>query len=124
MNTYLIDTHILLWWLFNDKRLTKNVRELIIDPDNHLFVSSVSIWEIMIKKSLNKLEAPDNLQEVLDENGIECLPMTIDHALLVQHLPTIHNDPFDRLIIAQCIVEDLILVTADKLICKYNIKCF
>lgn len=124
MNTYLIDTHILLWWLFNDKRLTKKIRDLIEKPDNHILVSSISIWEIVIKKSINKLKAPDDLIEILDENDIELLSMTAEHALYLEKLPFIHSDPFDRLLIAQCAVENLIFVTADTIIPQYKIKCF
>jgi PIN domain nuclease of toxin-antitoxin system len=124
MNMYLLDTHILLWWLSDDKKLTKKLRSLIENPDNHILVSSVSIWEIVIKKSLNKLKAPDNLKEILDTDDFEILPMTSDHALCVEHLPLIHHDPFDRLLIAQCIVDDLVFVTADKIIPKYKINCF
>jgi len=124
MNAYLIDTHILLWWLADDKKLAKKIRSLIAKPDNHILVSSVSIWEIVIKKSLNKLKAPDNIKEILDKNDFKLLSMTIDHALYVEHLPIIHNDPFDRLLIAQCVVENLIFVTADKIIPKYKVNCF
>lgn len=123
-NTYLIDTHILLWWLSNDKKLTKRINNLIADTDNHILISAVSVWEIAIKKSLKKLKVPDNLKEILELNDIKLLSMTIDHALAVEQLPNIHNDPFDRLLIAQCAVEDLIFVTSDPIIPQYKIKCF
>lgn len=123
-NTYLIDTHILLWWLSDDKKLSKKISALIADPDNHILVSAVSAWEIAIKKSLDKLKAPDNLKEILKKNGFELLSITIDHALEIEQLPKIHNDPFDRLLIAQCKVENLIFVTIDKIIPKYKINCF
>ncbi len=124
MNSYLIDTHILLWWLSDDKKLTKKIKLLIARPHNQIFVSSVSLWEIVIKKTLGKLEVPDDLKEAVDGSDIKLLSMTADHALYVEHLPLIHNDPFDRLLIAQCIVEDLIFITADKIIPQYKIKCF
>lgn len=123
MISYLIDTHVLLWWLSQDKKLSKKINDLIADPDNDIMVSAVSVWEIVIKKSLNKLESPENLKEILIENDIKILPMTADHALCVEHLPFLHQDPFDRLLIAQCIIEDLIFVTADKIIPQYAIKC-
>lgn len=123
-NAYLIDTHILLWWLSDNKKLTKKMIALMEDADNHILVSAVSIWEIIIKKSLNKLKAPDNLKEILEASDIEFLSVTVDHAIEVQHLPAIHNDPFDRLLIAQCAVENLTFVTADTIIPKYNINCF
>lgn len=123
-NTYLLDTHILLWWLANDKKLTKKISALIENPDNYILVSAVSIWEIAIKKSLKKLKAPDNLKEALEVNDFHLLSMTADHALQIEHLPNHHNDPFDRLLIAQCQVEGLTFITADKIIPKYKIKCF
>jgi PIN domain nuclease of toxin-antitoxin system len=124
MKAYLLDTHILLWWLFNDKKLTKDVKELIEDVDNDIVVSAVSIWEIVIKKSANKLEVPDNLQEILHENEIRLLSMKAEHAFYLEQLPKLHSDPFDRLLIAQCVVENLVFVTADKIIPHYKIKCF
>ena len=123
MNHYLLDTHILLWWLSDDKKLDKKIRDLIAKPTTRIFVSTVSIWEIVIKKSLNKLKAPDNLKEMLYENDFEILPITADHALYLEHLPAIHNDPFDRLLIAQSIVEDLIIITVDEIIPKYMVHC-
>jgi PIN domain nuclease of toxin-antitoxin system len=123
MNRYLLDTHILLWWLSDDKKLVKKTKDLIAKPTTRIFVSTVSIWEIVIKKSLNKLTVPDNLKEMLYASDFEILPITIDHALYLEQLPIIHNDPFDRLLIAQCAVEKLILITADKIIPKYDISC-
>jgi PIN domain nuclease of toxin-antitoxin system len=122
MNKYLLDTHILLWWLSDDKKLGKKRRDLVIKATNSIVVSAVSIWEIVIKKSLKKLSAPDDLKEVLYKNNFETLPITVDHVLALEHLPAIHNDPFDRLLIAQSIYEDLILITSDENIQKYNIK--
>ncbi|MBM3886909.1 type II toxin-antitoxin system VapC family toxin, partial [Candidatus Dependentiae bacterium] len=122
--TYLIDTHILLWWLANDKKLTKKIRNVIQDPENHIFVSSVSVWEVSIKKALGKLRAPDNLKEAVIASDIQFLSMTVDHALYLSQLPAIHNDPFDRLLIAQCLVEDLVFITADTIIPRYEIKIF
>ncbi len=124
MKHYLIDTHILLWWLSNDRKLDKKTAALIQDPDNTIFVSVVSVWEINIKKSLNKLVAPDNLKEELFENSLEILPITLDHVLYVEHLPLIHNDPFDRLLIAQCKVEGFTFVTEDHHISQYNLDLF
>lgn len=124
MNRCLLDTHIILWWLSDDKKLDKKIRDIITDSRNNILVSSVSVWEIVIKKSLNKLTIPDNFIETLQANNFNFLPMLPSHALEVQRLPSIHTDPFDRLLIAQCIVEDLIFVTTDSIICKYKIDCF
>jgi PIN domain nuclease of toxin-antitoxin system len=123
MNAYLLDTHILLWWLFDDKRLTNKIRDLIESPDNQIFVSIISVWEIIIKKSLNKLIAPDNLEEVLQNDNFDILPVDIKHVLYLENLPYEHSDPFDRLLISQCLSEDLIFITDDKIIRKYEVKC-
>ncbi len=123
MSLYLIDTHILLWWLSDDKKLTKKIKAILSNPDNEIIVSAVTLWEIAIKKSLNKLKTPDFLKEVLHENSFKILPMTGDHALYVEHLPHIHSDPFDRLLIAQSIVEKVPLITKDPMIHKYKVSC-
>lgn len=123
MNDYLLDTHILLWWLSDDKKLLPKIRDLITKPTNNIIVSTVSIWEIIIKKSLGKLQVPDNLKEVIEAYKFEILPINAEHALYVEYLPAIHNDPFDRLLISQSIVEDLTFVTADEIIPKYNLTC-
>lgn len=124
MKSYLLDTHILLWWLSDDKKLPKKISNLIEEAENDIILSSVTIWEIMIKKSLNKLTVPDNLEEVLDENNIQIISMTSEHAFYLEKLPLIHNDPFDRLLISQAIVDNLIFVTVDTIIPKYQVNCF
>ncbi len=123
-NAYLIDTHILLWWLSYDKMLSKKMIELIENPDNAIYISSGSIWEIVIKKTLGKLKAPSNLVETLQMNDLKTLPITVEHALKVEHLPTIHHDPFDRILIAQCMVENLTMITTDPMITRYKVKCY
>jgi len=122
VSKYLIDTHILLWWFFDDKNLKKNIREIITNEENEIKVSIASLWEITIKKSLNKLKAPDNLKEALEESNFQILPITLDHLRKLEHLPNLHNDPFDRLFIAQSIFEKLTFITADKNIKKYKIN--
>jgi PIN domain nuclease of toxin-antitoxin system len=124
MKRYLLDTHILLWWFADDRKLNKKTKDLITKPTSPMLLSAVSIWEIVIKKSLNKLKAPDNLKEVIYTTDFEILPITADHVLYLEQLPDIHRDPFDRLLIAQSITEDLIFVTADKIIPQYEINCF
>lgn len=124
MSQYLLDTHILLWWLSGDKKLGKKKTDLIAKSTNHILVSTVSIWEIVIKKSLGKLKIPGNLKEIIYESEFEILSITPDHVLYLENLPAIHNDPFDRLLISQSICEDMIFVTADKIIPKYDVDCF
>ena len=117
----LLDTHALLWWLADTQQLRPSAREAIRDPSRVVYFSAVNIWEIVVKTALGKLTVPDNFARVLDEQPFERLPMSVDHAFKVAELPTHHRDPFDRLLIAQCLVEGLALVTHDGDIAKYEI---
>src|SRR3972149_2885128 len=107
----LLDTHVLLWWLFDDLGLSASARALIADPGNAVLVSSASAWEIAIKHRLGKLpeakEAVENLPRLLREARIESLPITVEHALAAGALPGPHPDPFDRMLIAQSPIENL-----------------
>ena len=118
----LLDTHVLIWALENNPTLSDDARSSIIRASNMVFVSSVSIWEIGIKKSLGKLETPDNLAEEIKLHRFTPLSISYDHAELAGKLPDIHRDPFDRMLIAQAIIEKLTLVTRDKLIPRYDVK--
>ena len=121
----LLDTHTLIWFLNGDEKLPGNVRDAIENPDNSKFVSIASIWEISIKISLDKFRFPKGFQRFLEmvyKNGFEILPITFDHAMIVSTLEFIHHDPFDRLLIAQCKNDNLILATKDENIRKYQIK--
>ena len=116
----LLDTHILLWWLADNKALSKKGRSLISDEKNMIFVSAATAWEIIIKKALGKLTAPDNLKEALLENNFKDLSMTLAHTEAIKNLPLIHHDPFDRMLIAQAKCESLTLLTADEKFGQYN----
>lgn len=89
--SFLLDTHILLWFLANDSKLSNQVREVIINPKNLIFVSAISAWEISIKQSLGKLIARSNLEEALRFSRLEVLPMTLTHGIKVADLPMHHN---------------------------------
>ena len=117
----LLDTHVLLWWLDDPSLLSSEARTAIAEGRNPVFVSAAAVWEIAIKKARGKLEAPDNLGEVLEQERFQTLPITIPHALALASLPSIHEDPFDRIQVAQAKVEELILVTRDELLKKYGI---
>ncbi|MDP9443339.1 MAG: type II toxin-antitoxin system VapC family toxin [Actinomycetota bacterium] len=104
---------MLLWALAADPRLSAGVRRAIRDPANDVFVSAASAWEIAIKRSLGKLQAPDDLEEQLDRARFSALPITIQHALVAGALERHHGDPFDRVLIAQALVEHLTVVTRD-----------
>lgn len=110
----LLDTHVLLWWLNNNTPLSQEAFQVIREPTNLVFISAATAWEISIKKALGKLEAPDDLEDALIANNFQSLPITVTHALLAGRLPSHHDDPFDRLLIAQAKIENLTLLTRDK----------
>ncbi len=118
----LLDTHVVIWAFIDDPGLSQRARQAIIDGHNTVFVSAVTAWEISIKKSLGKLEAPDNYTEELTRHRFLSLDVTTPHALAVEHLPHHHHDPFDRLLVAQAQLEGFTLVTRDKRIQKYDIS--
>jgi len=117
----LLDTHTLIWALENNPTLSKQARNAIINGKNIVFVSAVSTWEISIKKSMGKLKTPDNLQDEINLHRFTPLNINIEHSLLAGNLPFIHKDPFDRMLIAQAMIEKLTLVTRDKLIAQYSV---
>lgn len=117
----LLDTHVLLWWLANNSRLSAYTRAAIADPDNQVFVSAVSAWEIEIKRAIGKLEAPEDLLGAIAANDFERLDIKIEHSLRLRELPLHHNDPFDRMLIAQALYEDLTLLSGDKKIALYEV---
>lgn len=118
----ILDTHIILWWLDNNEKLPEKYFRLITDSNNICFISSAVIWEISIKSGLGKLEIPGNFTEILQQEGFSELPVSWEHAAMVRQLPFHHKDPFDRLIIAQTIIEDFTLLTVDKIIPEYGVK--
>jgi PIN domain nuclease of toxin-antitoxin system len=109
----LVDTHALLWWLTDDLALTPTARDALADPGNEPLVSSASVWEIAIKRSLGKLTAPDDLPDRIADAGFAWLPVSPVHAWQVRDLPAHHGDPFDRLLVAQALTERLPIITAD-----------
>jgi PIN domain nuclease of toxin-antitoxin system len=119
--TLLLDTHVVLWWLDNPGQLSRQAKKAIQDGRNRVYVSAAVAWEIAIKKSLGKLEAPDDLEEMIAANRFSPLPVTIPHALGVMLLPDHHRDPFDRILIAQAVHEGFRLVTRDQEIAKYPV---
>ncbi len=119
----LLDTHTLIWALEGNPGLSAAAREAIIDGDNIVFVSAVSVWEISIKKALGKLDAPDTLLEEIERHRFTPLEITLEHGDRAGKLPPIHMDPFDRMLIAQTQSEQLTLVTRDNEIQKYQVQC-
>ena len=121
----LLDTHALIWFLNGDKLISGNAKAAIENTDNIKIVSIASIWEIAIKISLNRLSLPKGLMHFLnliEDNGFEILPISIEHTLTVAKLDFIHRDPFDRLLIAQCKTGNLSIVTKDDDIKRYDVS--
>lgn len=121
---FLLDTHVLLWWLANDPKLSADVREIIRNPVNDSFVSAATIWEIAIKTSLGKLKQPDDLLAVLRDNRFQVLDISAEHCLNVGSLPWHHKDPFDRMLISQALVEGLTIITVDEKFKFYDVPLF
>lgn len=121
----LLDTHTFLWWITDDAKLSLRAREVIGDGENEIFVSAAAGWEIAIKSQIGRLELPDEPErfvlEQLKTNGMKSLPIEMKHALHVSTLPIYHQDPFDRILIAQAQVEDLPVLSADPEIGKYEV---
>ncbi len=122
----LLDTHALLWFLADDPPLTPTAKALIEDPGNRKLVSVASCWEIAIKVALKKLDLGESaktfLPRELAANGFDLLAIELAHATFVEALPPHHKDPFDRLLIAQAIIEGLSLVSADAILDQYGVS--
>ena len=122
----LLDTHTFLWWNLNDPQLSETAREFISDGRNQIFLSAASAWEIAIKFGKGRLELPEEpvqyVAQRLTRHRFSPLPIQLSHAAQVHHLPDIHADPFDRLLIVQSQLEGLPLLTADSHIGRYNVK--
>ena len=122
----LLDTHAFLWWVAGSPKLSADAHEIISGEHNEPFFSVASAWEIAIKVSTGKLQLPDSPQkfvtEQLSRNALEVLPIYLRHAVGVHSLPDYHEDPFDRLLIAQATAENLTILTADPLIARYPVQ--
>ena len=117
----LLDTHALLWWLADAPALKTDARTAISDASNIIYVSAASAWEISIKKALGKLDAPNDLHAALVANHFQPLSITILHGTSAGQLPRHHENPFDRLLIAQAQTEQLTVITHDNLFPSYGI---
>lgn len=122
---YLLDTHVFLWLDNDPERLSQQVTSICANPDNTLFISLVSVWELQIKSQLGKLRLPTSLSNMLDAqlaaNQLNLLPVALHHIFGLSHLPSHHKDPFDRLLISQAIHQQLILLSDDSIIRRYSI---
>jgi len=118
----LLDTHLLLWAAGEPKRLSKQARTLIDNPDNELLFSAASLWEVAIKRGLGREDFKADarlLRRGLWDNGYSELPVVSDHVVATESLPPIHKDPFDRVLVAQATVEGVTLLTIDSLVAQY-----
>lgn len=122
----LLDTHAFIWWVTNDSQLSDIARACITDPDNDVFLSIASAWEIVIKVNIGKLILPEPPESYipsrLASNQLESLPIQMNHVLQVSALPNHHRDPFDRILIAHSQVEQMPILTADNLIAQYSVN--
>jgi PIN domain nuclease of toxin-antitoxin system len=116
----LLDTHIVLWWLAG-RKLEPLAGSAIADPANEVYVSAVSAWEMSIKTALGKLRAPSDLESVIDVAGFIPLSVTLSHGLAAGALPRHHEDPFDRMLIAQARAEALTIATRDPQFDNYEV---
>lgn len=126
MTTLLLDTHAMLWFFWDDPQLSADAKAAIEDPNNRKLVSVASCWEVAIKVGLGKLDLGESsrtfLLREIARNNFELLNITLDHATTVEGLPLHHRDPFDRLLIAQSMAEDLQVVGADPSFDAYGVK--
>ena len=118
---FLLDAHVLLWWLEDPARLSPSAQAAIRDEGSLIFVSAATVWEIAIKRAAGKLKVPGNLEERIIANRFIPLSITFAHAISAADLPRHHADPFDRLLIAQAISERLTLISRDPEIPRYPV---
>lgn len=116
----LLDTNAFVWWTGDDERLGPDARALISDPDNEIFVSAATAWEISIKRAQGKLVFGD-VENTVEDNRFRPLPIELAHGIAAGELPAHHRDPFDRVLIAQAQHESLTVVTADGAFSRYDV---
>ena len=123
---FLLDTHTFLWFVLNQPELSPVARDLIINPNHYILLSPATYWEIAIKISIGKYQLPDPYEAWMNQqlltNTFEILPITIAHTATVINLPFHHRDPFDRLLIAQAIVENISIISTDGIFDSYPVK--
>jgi PIN domain nuclease of toxin-antitoxin system len=122
----LLDTHAFLWLISGDDRLSETAQKAFLDPDNYLFFSAASLWEICIKISLGKLSLKSGwlktIQDEMKVNTIQWLSIEMPHCVELTNLPFHHRDPFDRMLVAQAMVDDMQLLSRDNRLSSYEIK--
>jgi PIN domain nuclease of toxin-antitoxin system len=117
----LLDTHAALWWLSGDERFGEQAAQHLTDEKNQVLLSAAVVWEVAIKRSLGRLDAPEDLAPALLDAGVQALAVTVDHAAAVEHLPWHHRDPFDRMLVAQASIEGAAIVSRDASLRPYGV---
>lgn len=117
----LLDTHILLWWLSDDRKLPREVRRILTSGRALVMVSAASVWELAIKCAHGRLEIPSDLLDEIEAQGFTRLPITFENAITAGGLPDYHRDQFDRMLIAQALSEELTIATVDPRIHRYGV---
>ena len=123
---YLLDTHVLLWFFDDVEKLSKTAFEAIVDPSSEIFVSIASAWELSIKLRLGKLSFDGgvrNFFHTIEDNGFDLLTIEDEYVNLVETLPLIHRDPFDRMLVSTAATENMSIITADTNIHQYDVDC-
>jgi len=122
----LFDTHALIWWLTDSSRLPEAVRRAIFDPSNEILISAATAWEITTKHRLGKLPGSDpiaaDFTAVVARQGFEQLPITVEDAARAGAMPGLHRDPFDRILIAQALARNLVLLSSESLFDRYGVR--
>ena len=116
---YLLDTHVVLWWLTEPEKIHIKAKKIIRDRSNEILISSASFWEMAIKKSIGRLTMPHNLLETVAIEGFKILPVMPEECIGVADLPLLHADPFDRLLVLQAKLYNLVIITRDEKIAEY-----
>ena len=117
-----LDANAFLWWVTDSARLSAAARDAISNDANSIFVGVGSLWELSIKRSLGKLDFPHDFQTVLRDEAFALLPITYEHLHTLEGLPPHHRDPFDRLLIAQAVADDLTIATSDQKFTLYGVR--
>ncbi|BCM24668.1 type II toxin-antitoxin system VapC family toxin [Methyloradius palustris] len=122
----LLDTHVFLWWVYDDPKLSQTARDVILDSANTKYVSAVTAWELAIKAGQGKLKLNQSVADFYikytNQNYFETIPLGLNHLFMVERLPSHHKDPFDRLLVVQAQAEKLKIVSADNALDAYEIE--